>query len=170
MSIHDKYQILPCAFPHIEYLKDHKIQPLKCKGVKYTKTKQPMQKGKICPPDDSIDIIKRIQSKNIMNQTKFKTRQNQRRNRKRSVGRANKALKKEAAKAEVDGLNSVQQLFADTMDHCNTSSANAVSEQTNTNTKSIALRTKRKPKSTTLPEKQQIQPNPRRSNRVSMSK
>lgn len=160
-EIHEKYQILPCAFPHVEYTRDHKLQPLKDESVKYTKIKRPAQKRKICPVDDSIDIMKRVQSMNKMSQMKAKSRKLQKRQRKRLVARVKQAANKNAAKAEVNEFNAVKNLFTDGVNQNSTSS---------TNTESIALRTRRNSKCTISTEKPQIQPNPRRSQRMSMSK
>lgn len=113
--------MLPCAFPHIEHLHQRKLSPPNGKVDQPIVAKKSMKKLKICPQDDSLDIIRRHEMKKKEHENQAKKRKNQQQIKKRSRKKAEKKLRGEAAKAEVDGLVSAKQMLSATMDQYNAS-------------------------------------------------
>lgn len=158
-EIHKKYHILPCSFPHAEHLKKYHLQPLKAECVKYSKVKQARAVMKICPIDDSLGILNKVRARKEMQQNKTKSKKSERKSLKQRRKRTIQKLQNQAAKAEVEGLDSAKKLHADTMDQYTTLSSAALGGQTfhsnESPNSSIAVGTRRISRCTTSTETQE---------------
>lgn len=112
-EMHEKYQILPCLFPHSDYRQTHKIQLPKerRKGGAISKP-LPMIK----PQDDSQKKIQRSQSNRQAKKINITARERQKKQHKKKKNRARRKAKKASAQTEIDGLAIEKQLFTNTMD------------------------------------------------------
>ncbi|XP_031621198.1 uncharacterized protein LOC116339454 isoform X2 [Contarinia nasturtii] len=170
IEIHNKYQILPCAFPHSHYLHQHGLKRIKNKQTKQMNcTKKAKQRLKICPKDDSRAIIERLQSRKQLhkNQVKLKTQNKNRLKLKRKRDR--KKAGQEAKKIEVDELNAERQFMLETRDQYNTATVMTHNESAAAQ-KELANNLIGTRGGTKFTNSQEIQQNVRRSNRMSSNK
>lgn len=159
-EIHTELQILPCTFPHAEYLRENYVKyPIEQK-TKPTKTAQtPVKFRKICPENDSYMLKKKIE---VVNSKKHGKNQKQRRRisktkyLKKAKRREEKIQAAKAQKIETMEFESTKRLLFDTMDQYNTVAGQSLNgtpvKSTLTAHNSIAARTRNRLKSNT-PEK-----------------
>lgn len=155
-DIHRKFQILPCAFPHIEYLREHNIHKRptqKCKQAIETRKEQKVLQ--ICPRDDSRKIaLKRVkvQEKKAERKKQRTLKYKQAKNRRKSLKRAEKQQIKKANNLEIQNFNKeldeTKNILLATMDQYSSVSGQKLAESA-----SISTRTRRQSKSMNSPEK-----------------
>lgn len=127
-EIHEIYQILPCAFPHDEYINTHNLRSPK---KKYHARSGNAVEGvrKIDPIDDSRKIIRKIQEKQKECERQFsgvkKKKKNTNRNRKRALKKAQESEAKSAKSA----LKQTIAFVAATMDEYQTMDGKPINEQ-----------------------------------------
>lgn len=120
-EIHEKHQILPCAFPHRDYFTKNNINPLKCTAKKQIQPKvQMMQRRKIQPKDDSMKVIRRVEKINNLRRGKWNKQNATRKNAKRFRRRLRKNAMNEAAKIELDETTEAKKDLVARMDQYNT--------------------------------------------------
>lgn len=151
--MHKKHEILPCAFPHADYLNQNNVKPFKEEIGRSAKLKVcPIRR--INPKDDSNATIDRVQKQNTQRMT-FKSKLTAKKKQNNQAKKYEKKKAKLAAiKSEIDGLKEAKQMLASTADQYSTMSGidlthelfNPVASQ------SIASRTRRKSK-TNSPDK-----------------
>lgn len=109
-EIHAKYKILPCAFPHSDYMSQNNLTS--AQGTQKNQTKNPRirENLNICPQDDSHAIIKRYTTRKIEKEQRSTMWQKSRLNAKKKRNRDKRKAAKAAKKAEVDGLKTAMQL------------------------------------------------------------
>lgn len=116
-EIHEKHQILPCAFPHSEYLTSHHVKPPR---EEYTKTLKMANKSKkvqkINPIDDSNGVLQMARAKKTKQHKRISIHKILKKNLKRRRNHAKRKEKRDAQKTEVDGLEKAKQFVASTMD------------------------------------------------------
>lgn len=122
-ELHHKLQILPCAFPHAEYLRENYVKYPIGEQIKSTKTvKTPSKFRKICPANDAYIIRKKLEI--IKSKRKEQTKQSKRISKakklKKATRRAEKAKAENARKIETKEFESTKKLLIDTMDQYNT--------------------------------------------------
>lgn len=115
---------------------------------------------KICPKDDSNNIIDRAQSRKREKEKRFNLIQNQRKKQKKERSRARRKARKITEKAEVDGLESAKHLLTATIDQYTTLLGDNTADTENMNKRSCQSRRKEHP------NKQLV----RRSSRVATNK
>lgn len=156
-ELHDKLQMLPCAFPHAEYLRENYVKyPIEMKATKANKT--PSKQRRVCPVDDAHLIKKKIEAVKLkkMGRTKQSKRITAAKRLKRATKRAKKAMTIQARKVETKEFESTKKLLLATMDQYNTLSGETLSNGTiqnaNAGNSSIAANTRNRTKIST-PEK-----------------
>lgn len=178
-ELHEKHQILPCTFPHSEYLLENNIKPIQETKVRYVKA-GPSKPLTICPKDDSQTRLNRTaleknKQKRFLSQKKLEKKQRYRR--KRAEQRA--AIKSKLDE-ETKGLAQAEDILIKTMDQYSTLSGNDLVDELFTgNPKrkdsidpdpgSIAKRTRRHSRTAISPQKDnspKVQYTVRRSDRV----
>lgn len=174
-EIHETCEMLPCSFPHSDYLKDHRVVLRKDKhqimGKKAAKKEKKLLK--IQPEDDSGCVQWKLQHMQLRKK-KIKKRTTQMKMQKKVRQRVKRKEIKEILTAEAKEYESTKKLLVATMDHYSTSSGqslNVPTEPQNLNIAdcSIATRTRRQSKCVISSNKSSI-PNVRRSNRVNKFK
>lgn len=155
-ELHDKLQILPCAFPHAEYLRENYVKHPIDGRIKPAKAiKMPLKFSKICPKNDSHLIKKKLEANQLKRKKNTKPVKRAK-NQKKAKARASKKALHEARSIETKEFESTKNLLVATMDQYNTlsgQSLNVISvESTNTDDCSIATRTRNRTKIST-PEK-----------------
>lgn len=160
-ELHDKLQILPCAFPHAEYLRENYVKHPIEQQVKSNKTIQtPAKFRKICPEDDSYMLKKKIEFgklKKVEQTHKQGKHKRQAKNAKKAKLRAERAKEEKARKTETMEFESTKKLLLDTMDQYDTLgeetvNTSPVKNESPSDESSIAARTRNRTKITT-PEK-----------------
>lgn len=170
-EIHEKCEMLPCSFPHVDYLKKHHVEPRNDKSqfIANKVVKKGKRLLKIQPRDDSNDVLRKLQ--NVQSRQKaFKTRISQSRKQKKTRQRVKKKAIEEIRTAEAREYDSTKKLLVATMDQYSTPSGQSlpnvpITRNTTIANSSIATRTRRKSKCVSSSEKPSVQ-NVRRSNRV----
>lgn len=164
-EIHDKFQILPCAFPHSEYLIQYRVKPAKAKRSVQTKlTKNARQRLKICPQDDYHGIVNRIRSKKIEAQKRIASLKRNTKYKNKKKNRERKIAEKAKQQKEIEEFEALRKLMTTTTDEYD---AGTTGRQ-NTNS-SIGTRGRRQSKLSDSHEQQQNIPT-RHSSRTSMNK
>lgn len=159
-ELHNTVQILPCAFPHAEYLRENYVKYPNNERVKAPKTiKTPTTRQRICPADDADLITKKIEivkSKKNNRMKHIKRLINRKKTLKRSKRRAAKAMETKARAAETKEFELTKKLLMATMDQYSTVTGASVVDTTvqnrNAGSTSIATRTRNQSKTNT-PEK-----------------
>lgn len=158
-ELHDKLQILPCAFPHAEYLRENYVKYPIEEQIKSAKTiKTPFKFQKVCPANDSHIIRKKLEVANSKRkeQTKQSKRISKAKNLKKARRRAEKAKAEKARKIETNEFESTKKILIDTMDQYNTLTGQSLNDtpvkSTNADESSIAARTRNRTRIST-PEK-----------------
>lgn len=159
-ELHNELQILPCAFPHAEYLRENYVkypieqQPKSAKAIQTS----PKFK-KICPENDSHMIKKKIEIgklKRVGQTHKQGKRISKARYLKKARRRAERATAMKERKSEAMEFESTKKLLIDTMDQYSTLSGETLkatpSKSTPSGDCSIAARTRNRTKIST-PEK-----------------
>lgn len=140
-ELHDKLQLLPCAFPHAEYLRENYVKYPVIKDMKSAKAiGKPLKFTRICPGNDSHLISEKrgnIESKRKNSQRLSRLAKNK----KKARARARKAAEKKAIEIETEEFKATKKLLADTMDHFNTLDGHSLNVTT-----SIAARTRNRSK------------------------
>lgn len=153
-ELHDKLQILPCAFPHAEYLRENYVKYPIDERFKATKTtKTPTKRQKICPADDSQTITKKIEGVKLKKTGRLKQCRriiNKKKTLKRVRRRARIAKEHQARIAETREFESTKTLLLATMDQYSTATEGA--QCSNAGSSAIAARTRNRTKTNT-PEK-----------------
>lgn len=137
-EIHKNYQILPCAFPHSDYLSRNNVKPPRAEGVGHMRATRATRKLKICPEDDSHDIINRVQSGFIENEKQFKLRDSLKKRNKKTKYRARRKAKEEIQNAEIEKCKSAKQFMISTMDQYHTQTGESFAESQNMNTENCS--------------------------------
>lgn len=169
-ELHEKYQILPCAFPHAEYLKENKVQRPKDNNIKYSKvndTKQARLK-KICPIDDMQEFIQKIQTINQDKEKQTKARINAKKQHKKTESRARKNARLEAFNAEVREIKFAKESLMNTMDEYKSVTGDPI-HQPKTTMASSSITTKTRTQSNYMDSTEKTQ-NLRRSDRAPMNR
>lgn len=168
-EIHEKLQILPCAFPHAEYLRENDVKPPRNEPVKSTKmAKKARYLPKIRPQDDSCDIIRKLERSQLKKKGGMKFI-NQRKRNKKTRNRARRMEKVEAIRTESKEFQTTKELLVSTMDQYITPQGQSLNQNTDIASSSIAARTRRRSRCLSSSETQQVQ-NVRRSDRVATTK
>ncbi|XP_055306386.1 uncharacterized protein LOC129570703 [Sitodiplosis mosellana] len=145
IEIHKNYKILPCAFPHSDYLRENNVKPPRDERMTPTRAPGAIIMSKICPKDDTSGIIKSTQSRKRAQEHRFKMRGNQSKKHKKLKQRARKQAKIVEQKMEIHGLKSAKRLLAATMDQFNTPSGESFAEPNmKPGDSSIAARTRKR--------------------------
>lgn len=165
---HETLQILPCAFPHSEYLRENNVEPPKNVNEVHTKVaKRKQQILKIQPKDDSHYLFKKIQKKESRRNVGKKIISQKKQNKKMRY-RARRQMKLETKRIESKELETTKELLVATMDQYETPSGQSLFKSIEASS-SIATRTRRQSRCLSSPEKSQVK-NVRRSNRVATNK
>lgn len=157
-ELHDELQILPCAFPHAEYLRENYVKYPINEKIKPAKTiGRPIQFTKICPANDSHVIRMKLEAARLKRNGCTK-RATAAKYQKKARLRARKAAENKARRIETKEFESTKKLLVATMDQYNTltgQSLNGTSPQkthADGDGSSIAARTRNRTKVST-PEK-----------------
>lgn len=110
-EIHRRYEILPCAFPHKDYLRQNNMKRTKSEQTKPIRVPKTNKMLKICPKDDSGIIIGRARSKKKEEEKRFNSMMTQRKKHKKQKNRAQRRTKKVKQKDEIEGLESAKHLL-----------------------------------------------------------
>lgn len=154
-KIHEKFYILPCAFPHDEYLKQYNVQPAKESFVKYNKVNTEKKMLKICPQDDTKQIIERMQTKHKEHEEQLRVKENARKQHKKANYRARRNARRNAISTEARETESTKQLIIETMDEYNSVTGNPPQQaESSIPTHSVATRMRTRSTSKNSPEKQ----------------
>lgn len=143
-ELHDKLQILPCAFPHAEYLRENYVAYPIEERVKSNKTVEtPYKFRKICPADDSYIKRAKLEAAKLKKQNQMKRPKHmiQAKSRKKAARRAELAVENRKRKIEAEELASTKKLFIDTLDQYNTVSGETL-DKVSGDDSSIAARTR----------------------------
>lgn len=117
-DIHQMHQILPCAFPHMDYYRANNIKPptLVENTNESEKETRNLKLKKINPEDDSITTLQRIRSKGNKFKKQMFTHQKKRTTEKRQRYRERKKVLNDAVNKEIKDFEEAKQDLEDTMD------------------------------------------------------
>lgn len=159
-ELHHELQILPCAFPHAEYLRENYVRyPIEQQAKANKPIQTPAEFRKICPEDDSYMLEKKIEIgklKKAEQTSKKGKRISEARYLKKAKRRAERSKAQKARKMESMEFESTKKLLIDTMDQYNTVAGQSLNaspgKRAPSNGTSIAARTRNRTKTNT-PEK-----------------
>lgn len=130
-ELHDKLQILPCAFPHAEYLRENYVKvPIEQQNKSPKTNKSPPKFIKIRPANDAYEIKKKIEFVKLKKEEQAKQGKkiNQTKYLKKAKRRAEKAKVQKERKLETMEFESTKKLLIDTMDQYDTISGQSLSQ------------------------------------------
>lgn len=110
-EIHRRYEILPCAFPHKDYLRQNNMKWHKSEQTKPIGGSKTNKMLKICPKDDSRIIISGSRSRKKKEKKQFNSMMTQAKKHKKLKNRAQRRTKKVKQKDEIEGLESAKHLL-----------------------------------------------------------
>lgn len=172
-EIHEKHQILPCAFPHRDYFIKNNIKSMTDTAQKPVQPNvKVVRQRKIKPRDDSIEVIRRVVDRNNSRQAKLNELKAARNKSKRFRRNMRRKAESEKAKIERDGLTEAKNDFAARMDQFNTINESQLNnKKIEQESDSIASRTRRKFNPQSSPsETPKVLYTVRRSDRVTKNK
>lgn len=176
-EIHEKHQILPCAFPHRDYFMKNNIKSMTGTAQNPAQPNvRVAQQRKIKPRDDSKEAIRRVVNRNNSRLARLKELSASRKKSKMLRRNMRRKAKSEKAKIEDDGLTEAKNDFASRMDQYNTINDSQLNDKKiEQESDSIASRTRRRFKPQSGPsespsESPKVLYTVRRSDRVTKNK
>lgn len=127
-EIHEIHQILPCAFPHDEYINTYNVSSPKKKN--HTKSVNAVERvRKIDPTNDSRKIMRKIQEKQKECERQFAGVKKKKNNTNRSRKRALKRAQESEAKTAKSALKQTIAFVTATMDEYQTMDGKSINKQ-----------------------------------------